>query len=69
MESFACEAHRLGSPRLCALCSSLFGVDECEQPEAGGVPLRAVRGLGSLNGLHSDPPRPVEIAGEEQRLG
>ena len=68
LESLAREADRLTSPRLRALGSPLLGVDQGEQPEASDVAVGDVRRVGPLDGLHRDPPRLVELAGEEQRL-
>ncbi len=68
LESLAREADRLTSPRLRALGSPLLGVDQGEQPETGDVAVGDVRRVGPLDGLHRDPPRLVELAGEEQRL-
>ena len=68
LESLAREADRLTSPRLRALGSPLLGVDQREQPETSDVAVGDVRRVGPLDGLHRDPPRLVELAGEEQRL-
>ena len=68
MESLAREADRLTSPRLRALGSPLLGVDQGEQPETSDVAVGDVRRVGPLDGLQRDPPRLVELAGEEQRL-
>ena len=68
LESLAREADRLTSPRLRALGSPLLGVDQREQPETSDVAVGDVGRVGSLDGLHRDPSRLVELAGEEQRL-
>ena len=68
VKSLAREADRLTCPRLRTLCSPLLGVEQREQPETDDVAFGDVRRIGSLDGLHRDPPCLVELAGEEQGL-
>jgi hypothetical protein len=68
LESLARETDRLTSPRLRALRSPLLGVDQGQRAEAADIAVGDIWRVGPLDGLHRNPPRLVQIAGEEQRL-